>query len=200
MPVKGQFGRIIQEVVKPFSGLFTTEHPCTPGGKAPDRRVNRNKVCRQVSAGLLFPQQLPLIPGESGQALEEAALQEIRFQVIAAPLHVGRQDVGIFLCQPFVIHHDFRQGLRRAPSDASGFVVQAPHQAPHDVPGCLHVLNGKPGDLDAQHNPCTPPDLIIPLAEGCLKRPQGLPDRYLAEFGKVPSKTIGFEQCDNFFP
>jgi len=79
-------------------------------------------------------------------------LQGSVFQVVPVFAHVGNQHVGIFLCEPLVVCHDFRHGLGGSPAAAARFFVQGPHETPHDFTCRFEVCARKVRHPDSQNS------------------------------------------------
>jgi len=86
-------------------------------------------------------------------------------EAIAVLPDIREENPVVFFCQPGLPGHDFSHGFRRPPADAARFVIETPHEPPHDGPGGFQVVIGHPGDHDPHCRNGPPFDLGLRAVE-----------------------------------
>ena len=75
-------------------------------------------------------------------APEHTPLHDFIFLKITVFPSIGNEYGSILPGQALVGSQYLSHGLRRSPTDPSGFIIQVPHEPPYDHPGRLHVFTG----------------------------------------------------------
>ncbi len=136
---------------------------------------------------------------QSAKSPKQPLLKRFMLQKISIFADIRHQHPMIFFCKLFMPRHDFAHRFGRAPADAAGFVIQAPHQTAHDHAGRFNVFISQISHHCAHSRNCPPSDNLLGAAKKGNQRIDGLPRRNLPNLFNRFSEIFLMKKGKNLF-